>query len=108
MKNTSTDQLSGRSVDIHLASIHSVKGQTHLATLAVESYWYGPNIKGILSCLYGKSIRQPKVHDLMRMKCHYVALTRASGLVCVALPISSVKEEEIVLLQQNGWNVVKL
>ena len=29
-------------------------------------------------------------------------------LVCVALPISSVKEEEIVLLQQNGWNVVKL
>ena len=66
------------------------------------------NIKGILSCLYGKSIRQPKVRDLMRMKCHYVALTRASGLVCVALPISSVKEEEIVLLQQNGWNVVKL
>lgn len=31
------------------------------------------NIKGILSCLYGKSIRQPKVRDLMRMKCHYVA-----------------------------------
>ena len=105
---TYTDQLSGRSIDIHLASIHSVKGQTHLATLAMESYWHGPNIKGILSCLYGKSIRQPGVRDLMRMKCHYVALTRASGLVCVALPISSVKDEEIVLLQEHGWNVVKL
>ena len=105
---TYIDNATGRSVDIHLASIHSVKGQTHLATLVVETYWYAPNIKSIISCLCGTGIEKPNSRNTTRMKCHYVALTRARGLVCVALPISSVSDREIELLHNFGSNVVKV
>lgn len=100
------DEHSGRSVDIHFASIHSVKGQTHLATLVVETYWYDFNIKSILPCLYGTVQPKPRSREATRLKCHYVALTRARGLVCVALPKVSVSEHEAMLLRQHGWNIV--
>lgn len=104
-----TSPKSGRSVCIHLASIHSVKGKTHLATLAVDTYWYDPNIKNILPWLCGLPPKK-KIgkRDSMRLKCHYVALTRARGLICIAMSKDSVSEDQIKLLCTNGWNVVVL
>lgn len=105
---TYTDESTNRSVDIRFASIHSVKGQTHLATLVVETYWYSFNLKSILPCLCGKEIKKPNARDSTRMKCHYVALTRARGLVCVALPKDEVSEQEVILLRNQGWNIVSI
>ena len=98
------DNQTGRSVKIRLASIHAVKGQTHLATLLLETYWHDHNIKSVLSALYGQY--PPKgVRNEMRKKCNYVALTRARGLICVALPREFVSNDEIKLIQNHGWNV---
>lgn len=37
-----------------------------------------------------------------------IALTRAKGLICVALPKDSVDDDSITKLEKAGWNIVKL
>ena len=103
------DSETGRAIDIQLGSIHSVKGRTHLATLVMETFWYDHNIVSILPWLYNEP---PKgkcgTRVGMRLKCHYVALTRAKGLICVALPQDLVNENSSDKLAQVGWNIVRV
>ena len=82
--------------------------RTDLATLVLDTFWYGRNIKSILSWLCNASTKKPGKRDLMRLKCHYVALTRAKGLVCIAAPKNSVSDSEKNLLAKSGWNIVEL
>ena len=104
-----TDTESERSVCIHLGSIHSVKGRTHLATLVVETYWHNHNIYSILPWLYNNPPKGKRgVRNTMRLKCHYVALSRAKGLICIALPSDDIKKDEISKLQTVGWNIIEL
>ena len=46
---------------------------------------YEDNLSSILLWLLGK---HPKlgVGNMKRLKCHYVAMTRAKGLLCLAIP----------------------
>lgn len=108
---TYTNKESLRSLDIHLGTIHSIKGQTHLATLVVETYWYKHNISSILKYLMGnrpKTINKKTINkrETTRLKCHYVALTRAKGLVCIALANDSVDQAMQKKLQERGWNII--
>ncbi|PAL02373.1 hypothetical protein B8W91_12460 [Lactococcus lactis] len=97
---------SGRSVDITLGSIHSVKGQTHLSTLVLETFSYNHNITSILPFIFGTPPKKkPGVRDIARLKCHYVAMTRARGLLCIAIPKDKVDKDSITNLELLGWNV---
>ena len=102
-----TDPENSRSLDLHLSSIHAVKGRTHLSTLVVETYWYSQNIKSILPWLYGEppQIRQ---RNATRLKCHYVALSRAKGLVCIAIPSDSVDANIENKLIEYGWIIQRI
>ena len=100
------DELSGRTVTLHFASIHSVKGRTHLSTMIVETYWYKHNIQSILPWLCQQPPKTIKERDKKRLRCHYVGLTRARGLICLALPKEFLNEEEILLLKKAEWNIV--
>ena len=42
------------------------------------------------------------------MKCLYVGMTRAMGLVCLALPKNYVNEKDLDALKRLGWNVKDL
>ena len=57
-------------VDVKLGSIHSVKGQTHLATLLLNTYWYGHSMKCVLPWLLGNKANGTKVgkRDLERLR----------------------------------------
>ena len=67
-----------RSVDLEFGSIHSVKGRTHLATLVLETYYYNHNMTAILPYLCNSdSNKKIKTLDRKRLRCHYVAMTRA-------------------------------
>ena len=101
-----TDDESKRTVSVRMASIHSVKGRTHLATMVVETHWYDFNIKSILPWLCGQPIKKIGERNATRMKCHYVALTRAKGLICIAIPKDCVTKGEQKSLSERGWNVV--
>lgn len=101
------DNEKNRSVDMIFGSIHSVKGKTHLATLVVETYMRTHNIKSINNYLYGGKSKINKTME-KRLKCQYVALSRARGLVCMAIPKDSINNDIKDGLQKEGWNIVNV
>lgn len=100
-------------VDIHFDTIHGVKGETHCATLYVETYTRAYDIGGkILNFIITDSIgkkRQRKDKACYRRLPHaYVALTRATHLLAMAVHNDRFLEEhkEYFELEANGWEVV--
>jgi hypothetical protein len=98
------NQESGRCVDLEFGSIHSVKGRTHLATLVLETYSKTHNMKAILNNLCNKPPKSVGVNH-SRLKCQYVAMTRARALLCIAIPVEFVDEKAQKLLNEIGWNI---
>ena len=105
----------GGSIDIQLGSIHSVKGQTHLATLLLNTYWYGQSARYMMPWLLGQRVNgdDAKTRDIQRLLNIYVAMTRPSHLLCLAIPHSSVSgdqgaDETITTLRRRGWHVAEI
>jgi len=100
------DAEKNRALTLHFGSIHSVKGQTHLSTLVVETYWHEPNMKSILpyicGCEFNKSIGE---RNKKRLKCHYVAFTRPKALLCIAIPKKNIDKSQIKALNNIGWRI---
>lgn len=98
------DEETDRIVDMEFGSIHSVKGRTHLATLVLETFMKSHNMKSILKYLCG-NVPKTKSCPEKKLKCQYVAMTRARALLCLAIPIDFVDEPTQEQLQQLGWNI---
>jgi hypothetical protein len=98
------DDASGRSVELQFGSIHSSKGRTHLSTLIVETKYYEYNLSSILPWLAGKKGKLGQ-RNKQRLKCQYVAMTRAKGLICLALLENSVSSEMKKDLVEFGWSI---
>lgn len=107
---------SGGTIDIRLGSIHSVKGQTHLATLLLSTYWYdGHSAKRIMPWLLGQKVNGSGAgtRDIQRLLNTYVAMTRPSHLLCIAIPRSALGGDEIIdqniaTLKGRGWHVARI
>jgi DNA helicase II / ATP-dependent DNA helicase PcrA len=100
-------------VSIRLGSIHGVKGETHTATLVLESYQKAHHLKKLLPWLLGKKPK-PRCDNsgedaalIERLKLHYVAMTRPSHLLCLAMPRSTFKPAEINLMRKRNWRVIE-
>lgn len=98
------DDASGRSVELKFGSIHSAKGRTHLSTLIVETKYFEYNLSSILPWLAGKSGKLGQ-RNKQRLKCQYVAMTRAKGLICLAMLEDSISSEMRKNLTEFGWRV---
>lgn len=105
-------------VHIRVGSIHSVKGETHTATLVVETFWQDKQKRHNLELLKpwlcgGKSGGLCiGVQQQSRLKLHYVAMTRPTHLLCLAMKRSifqdgdgSLSQEMLQKLEQRGWRV---
>jgi hypothetical protein len=100
------DDETKRELTLHFGSIHSVKGRTHLSTLVVETFWNDPNIKSLLPWLCGCAPKKETgKRNINRLKCHYVAFTRARALLCIAIPKNSITKSQIDDLRNNGWSI---
>ena len=105
-----------RDIDIHLGSIHSVKGQTHLATLLLSTFWRAQSAKKIMPWLIGKKVNGKGAgkQDCERLLHTYVAITRPSHLLCLAVPRSALgnspaaADQTIATLMERGWNIAEL
>jgi hypothetical protein len=104
----------GRQVSIRVGSIHSVKGETHTATLVMETFWYEHNLEALLPWLSGDESGGASVggRQQLRLKIHYVAMTRPAHLLCLAMkrtPVENAKEESdqttIQKLIHRGWKI---
>ena len=107
-----------RELTIKVGSIHSVKGQTHTATLVLETAWNGYNFEKIKSWLSGDTagkLKKSGVQEITRLKTHYVAMTRPSHLLCLALPKRALCGKDgqldatlINKLQRRSWRIVDI
>ncbi|MBK8233906.1 MAG: ATP-dependent helicase [Candidatus Eisenbacteria bacterium] len=102
----------GRRVDIRLGSVHSMKGQTHLATLLLSTYWHEHSAKRMLPWLLGErtNLSGAGVQDRARLQQTYVAMTRPSHLICLAIPRTVLGEDaaltgHVATLKERGWRV---
>ena len=96
-------------VNIRLGSIHSVKGETHTATLVLESYFHDHHLQELKPWLLGIKTggTGQKVRMSGRLKLHYVAMTRPSHLLCLAMRRDSLDDAEIATLVARGWHIIE-
>jgi DNA helicase-2/ATP-dependent DNA helicase PcrA len=104
-----------RRLDIRLGSIHSVKGQTHLATMVLNTYWHAHSSQQMLPWLLGTKINKSGagVRDCKRLLQTYVAMTRPSHLICFAIPRFIFGDDQtvarhIATLVERGWRVAEI
>lgn len=104
-----------RFVDIRLGSVHSVKGQTHLATLILDTFWNAPFSSKIMPWLLGERVHAESagVQDRKRLLQTYVAMTRPTHMVCFALRRSAFGNDatfaqRAATLQERGWCVAEI
>ncbi len=109
------DDGSGRSVDIRLGSVHSMKGQTHLATLLLSTYWHDHSAGRMLPWLLGEKVNLNGAgeQDRMRLQQTYVAMTRPSHLLSFAIPRSVLGKDaamakHVATLRNRGWTVAEV
>jgi DNA helicase-2/ATP-dependent DNA helicase PcrA len=103
-------------VDIKLGSIHSSKGQTHTATLVLETYNHEHIINSLLPWATGQNSHggvRPRRRITQHLLAMYVAMTRPTHLLCLALSRRTLGDGEMfetncALLTQQGWSVEHL
>lgn len=108
----------GREVAVQVGSIHSVKGKTHTATLVLDTYWQDRKGRHNLELL-SPWLRKQKAGGIdagpqqrTRLKIHYVAMTRPTHLLCLAMQRSvfekgdgRLDQEVMQELEQRGWQI---
>jgi DNA helicase-2/ATP-dependent DNA helicase PcrA len=94
-------------VEVRLGSIHSVKGETHTATLVCDTYFRAYHLKAIKPWLLGTKSGGGQESRLgqSRLKQHYVAMTRPTHLLCLAMREDALADGEIASLKARKWRV---
>lgn len=111
--NVVTVSSGDREVSIRLGSIHQAKGQTHFATLLLSTFQNHHSSEKIIRWLTGeKSAGDGEgIQNASRLKQSYVAMTRPTHLVAVALRNSAIAADRAGTLEQlqaRGWEVMDL
>jgi len=99
-----------REVSIRLGSIHQAKGQTHFATLLLSTFQNHHSSEKIVRWLTGEKSAGigEGVRNVSRLKQSYVAITRPTHLVAVALRDSAIaadRDQALEQLQERGWEI---
>jgi hypothetical protein len=104
----------GKTARIRVGSIHSVKGETHTATLVLETYYYAHNLQSIIPwiCCDEEGCSGAGKRNIQRLKIHYVAMTRPTHLLCLAMKRSAFenangesKKDILNRLSDRGWRI---
>lgn len=96
-------------VSLRFDSIHGVKGETHAATLVLETFTKTHDLKSLLPILTGaQKTNSLKVTAIAHCKKLFVGVTRPTDLVCLAIFAEHIDEKNIGLLVDAGWHVEHL
>lgn len=103
-------------IKIDLASVHAVKGQTHCATMYIESYFhnYELNKKKIKDCILGKDHNIQNEKNISRsvqaLKMMYVGFSRPTHLLCFVVLEENIKNCLDNLCHKKGgiWEVINI
>ena len=97
--------------DIEISTIHGVKGETHTATLVLETFKDGYDLFQLLDYLKNKT-NKLKLDN--KKKLAYVAMSRPTHLLCLAIhkshmhrkKIKEVTDADIEVLKECGFRIV--
>lgn len=92
-------------VAIEVATIHAVKGETHDATLVLETLFHEHDVQLAVPVLLGKRAPLTKARLVGHMKRLFVASTRPKELLCVALHRTHATEKQLGALRDLGWSI---
>lgn len=107
-------EVDGFSCDIEVATIHSIKGETHNATLVLETYFNkNHDLKKTIPFLFEATNNCESADENTKehLKRIYVAMTRPQSLLCLAFRkdhlSASSKATKITLekLEAKGWRI---
>ena len=99
---------------IRAGSIHSVKGETHTATLVLETFWHIYNLASLLPWLDGRKSGGGSTNnrEKARLRLHYVAMTRPTHLLCLATKRTNFEDSYGKLdskittrFEKRGWHI---
>jgi hypothetical protein len=107
-ENVFKDPVTGLQFDV--CTIHSVKGETHFATLYMETFYENRNgvsyeSQRLKDQLLGIPFNDPRKYHRQSAKMVYVGFSRAKYLLCFAANVNHFTNEEIRQLRSNGWEV---
>jgi DNA helicase-2/ATP-dependent DNA helicase PcrA len=96
-------------LEIEVGTIHSAKGETHAATLVVETYSSTHDIHKLLPVLTGQeNCNSLAVTARKHCKCIFVGMTRPAYLLCLAIFRDHLRNGDIAALSRRGWNIIEL
>lgn len=103
----------GRFLEVEIGTVASMKGETHLATLVLESLGYPSNrfdLAEALPVLAGLKPRDPKMKEtiLSQFRNLYVGMSRPTSFLCLAVNQARVTQECLAALRDRGWVVEAL
>jgi hypothetical protein len=102
--------VNGRDVSVTVDTVGMTKGETHLATLFLESFGRStrfdvPEALGLITGRLGATRKLPKTVP-PQLRYVYVGLSRPTRLLCVAVNKSRLLAEDAVSLRQAGWQIL--
>lgn len=107
--NNIITEINGRIIENEVATIHSVKGETHAATLVLETKNYEFDVGQLIEYVLGEKATKPTgVRKPKFMKQLYVAFSRPKYLLCLAMDKSRFPNEHINKYEYAGWKIVDL
>lgn len=91
-------------IEIEVSTIHGVKGETHIATCYLETFFYDYDIKRIINYIKGEYSEPRQKRVIQNLKMAFVGMSRPSHLLCIAVHRDSISAQEEAL-QRSGWDV---
>nr|WP_272508310.1 UvrD-helicase domain-containing protein [Paenisporosarcina quisquiliarum] len=95
-------------LQIHLNTVAGVKGETHTATLFLETCYYTDDVRTLIDYFKGQN-KKSKIgkREISALKHTYVAMSRPTHLLCIAAQKSSIDGHEKEL-KLAGWELIEL
>lgn len=113
--NTYRFEVGSENVNIRLSSIHAEKGKTHAATLILETYNRTHFVNKLLPWLEGRASAAKRPNEVAKksMMLMYVAMTRPTHMLCLAMRKSTMGEGKAetkrrAALQRAGWAIIDI
>lgn len=105
IENTKNNIYSEEDINIEITTVHSVKGQTHCATLYLESFYYSCESKKLANAFLGNFIANGGKIVQQSLKMTYVGFSRPTNLLCVAIHKDRF-DRYLSEIDRNIWEII--
>lgn len=94
-------------MDVEISTVHSIKGETHVATLYLETYYKKKHdSERVHEQFKGQPYNGNDRDSISNLRVLYVGMSRPRYLLCLAIDKKHFKNIDSIYLQ-NTWDIVE-